>query len=325
MMSVNEGSAVNAAVTSSVTKESVLSLLDQLKLARAAELARAGHYAEAEEVLSAGRDETRHGAASLDLLARMRAQQGRLEEAEKLWTRASLLDPANPAYGLALRRAAQRRRGSRRPAFVLSLVACGLICALAGFWLWQRRPSTRGDANAAASAPTSQRRSDATPGPPPAPPQRPPAAVEGAGPVAALAPAENGINVSGVTVTRVPDGLTLSFDDGLFRRGLTLKPGARERLRELGRQLEPFGGDVAIRIIGTTDELPMPRRARYRDNVSLGMERARFVYDYLRLTSKLDSHGVTIGSGGGRQTPDDSARAADRARSRTVVVHLGAR
>lgn len=306
---------MNAAVTSPAAQKTLQSLLDQMTRARAAELARAGRYAEAEEVLSAGRDDASDGPETLDLLARIHAQQGRLAEAVKLWERASRLDPANPAYALCLRRASSARRGSGRPLIVLSLVACGILCASLGYWWW--RYSQTSPVAEAAQTQSAQTQPTVT--------TQPPAPSQVSEPAAAPPPIANRIDVRGVTVTRAPDGLVLNFDDGLFRRGLTLMPGARERLRELGRQLEPYAANSSVRIVGMTDESPMPRHARYRDNVSLGMDRARLVYDFLRYTSGLDSHDFTIGSAVGPQTPTPSARAADRARNRTVVLHIGAR
>jgi type VI secretion system protein ImpK len=317
-MSENEGFAVTAVMASSVPKESLRSLLDQMTLARAAELARAGHYAEAEEILSAGKDETRYGPVVIDLLARIHAQQGRLEEAEKLWTRAVLLDPANSTYVLALRRAAALRHGSRRPRIVLSLVAGVILCALIGLWRWQYSPKAR--STEMASTPGAQTQPAATSGQSPMSLQQPPATSQDLRLAAAQAPIKNDIYVRGITVTKGPAELIVSFDDGLFQRGLFLKPGARARLRELGRQLKPYASNSAVRIVGMTDELPMSRRARYRDNVLLGMDRARFVYDYLRFTSGFDSHDFTIGSS--RQTPGQNDQTINRARSRTVVLHI---
>jgi tetratricopeptide (TPR) repeat protein len=48
--------------------------------------------------------------AALDLLARIRAQQGRLSEAERCWQQALQLDRENTVYGAGLRRVAQLRR-----------------------------------------------------------------------------------------------------------------------------------------------------------------------------------------------------------------------
>lgn len=320
-MSRSESPAPNSAAAPPVARESLQSLLDQLTLARAAELARAGHYVEAEEVLSAGKDETGHGPKTLDLLARIHAQQGRLAEAEKLWTRASLLDPANPAYALALRRAGSPRRGARRFIIMPTLAACVTLCAVIGV-LWWRNPQRVRDAQLDTGHST-QAGSSSTPGQPSAPPRPSPAAVPALEP-APRAPVENSIDVRGVTVTEGPDGLTLSFDEGLFRSGLTLRPDARVRLKELSRQLKPYAGNYAVRITGMTDDLPLRRGSRHRDNVSLGMDRARFVYDYLRFDSGLDSQHLTISSGG-RHPPGRNDGADNRAGRRTVVLHIGVR
>lgn len=306
---MNDNQSFTAAATSSVTKEFLRSLIDQMTLARAAELARAGHYAAAEEVLSIDKDNTTYDVATLDLLARIHAQQGRLAEAEKLWTRASVLDPANSAYVLALRRTASLRNGSRRAVMMLSFI-CIIACALIGFWQWRHSAKT-----GSAGAPSTDNPRDQSSANLPSLESRADTSIE------------NRINVSGVTVMRQPNGLTLSFDDGLFQRGLILKPGARRKLTELGRQLKSYSGNNRFQIIGMTDDLPMPRHARYPDNVSLGMDRARFVYDYLRFICGLDSRHFAIGSSGSEgQTPDrNSDQTINRARSRTVVLHIGAR
>ena len=317
-MSENKVSAAPAAVTPSVARGSLQSLLDRITLARAAELARDGHYAEAEEVLSAGKGEPADSPAALDLLARIRAQQGRLSEADKLWVRALQLDPGNSAYALALRRSAALQHGSRQATVLLPLAACVIVCVLAGLWAWQRPP--RPLSAETPRAPSAQKTQPTAP--PPAPSQQPGAASQGLQSDTAQASLENEIYVRGVTVTEASDGLTLSFDEGLFQRGLTLKPGARAKLKELGRQLKPYAARSAIQIIGMTDELPVPRRARYRDNLSLGMDRARFVYDYLRFTSGIDPSGFTIGSGGHRHAPEQNGQANNRARSRTVVLRI---
>jgi flagellar motor protein MotB len=71
--------------------------ITQISIARASDLARAGHYQEAEEVLNAISDGKSHPVV-LDLLARMRAQQGRWLEAEAFWKQAIQIDPTNPEY-----------------------------------------------------------------------------------------------------------------------------------------------------------------------------------------------------------------------------------
>jgi type VI secretion system protein ImpK len=267
-------------------------------------------------VLTAGKHKTSDDPATLDLLARIHAQQGRLAEAERLWTRALLLEPGNSAYVLALRRTSSLPHGSRRIIVMFPLVACIILGAFIGLAKWQRWW--------AGATPGAQARPGLSSGPLPTSSQPSPATSQGLESAAAQPPVEKSVNVRGVTAIRGPNGLTLSFDDGLFQHGVSLRPGAREKLRELGRQLQWYADNSAIQIIGMTDESPMPRRARYRDNVSLGMARARFVYDYLRLTGGLNSQTLVIGSvGTDGETHDPSDGVINRARRRTVVLHVG--
>jgi Uma2 family endonuclease len=78
-------------------------LIRQLVLAQATDLARAGCYTEAEDVLTQLLDEQGLPLA-LDLRARMCAQQGKLREAREFWKRALQLDPTNGAYVAGLLR-----------------------------------------------------------------------------------------------------------------------------------------------------------------------------------------------------------------------------
>jgi flagellar motor protein MotB len=318
-MSDNTGFATAGEETASLTV-AARSLLDQLTLARATELARAGRYAEAEKILSADADETKHAPAALDLLAKMRAQQGHLAEAEKLWTRASQLEPSNNAYPIALRRAAALQQGSRRLGFMRPLIACVVLGALVGMW-WLYRQNTKRVQNSSAQTTPAQVSSPSgqqVPSPEPTTKQD---SAQAAAPLVL-----NELNVRGVkTRMEAPGVLLVTFDDGLFDRGLNLKPDARERLKELGRQLKPYAATRAIEIIGMTDDLPVPRNSLYPDNASLGMERARMVYYFLRLTSGLESQLFTIGSDVDRRLSASNDTPVNRALNRTVVLRISTR
>lgn len=78
-------------------------LLVQLILAQATTLARAGRYADAEQLVTQLLDEQEVPAA-LDLHARICAQQGRWREARECWQRALQLDQTNEAYVAGLQR-----------------------------------------------------------------------------------------------------------------------------------------------------------------------------------------------------------------------------
>lgn len=132
-------------------------LLPQIALAQATELARVGQYTAALGLLH-GTPESETSPAGLDLRARMCAQQGRLAEAEALWLEARRLDPQNSAYAAGLAEIARRQRGAAWRLPWRALV--GLALVLAVVWLWTgkaARPdvgvtTTAATANQAAAA-----------------------------------------------------------------------------------------------------------------------------------------------------------------------------
>lgn len=115
------------------TVEGLEHLALQFLLAEATELAAAGHYSEAEARLSAIKD-GRKNPQVLDLLARIRAQQGRNAEAIELWQMAVQMDPANADYraGLAYAEKAGKRitHPNRLPGLLLRLLAGLLLLGL---------------------------------------------------------------------------------------------------------------------------------------------------------------------------------------------------
>ena len=122
-------------------------LLESVVIDRAAALARAGRLVEAEALLAplAGADTT--NPAVLDLLAKAKAQQGKLEEARILWQRALALDPVNDKFRLALRRCGAR--GSRPgilgiPWAVAAIALVLLVAAMAVRDMNQLKDQLRG-------------------------------------------------------------------------------------------------------------------------------------------------------------------------------------
>lgn len=95
-------------------------LLRQTVLSRAADLARFGRYSQAESLIMdiIQEDDPDIKPSVLDLLARIRAQQGRISEAESLWLKASKLAPSNEAYRDALERIADMQK---RPVWLATL------------------------------------------------------------------------------------------------------------------------------------------------------------------------------------------------------------
>src|ERR1700722_3269871 len=120
-----------------VESRTVDALLRQAAPARAACMAHSGHYAEAETALAAAGTQD---LAALDLLARIRTQQGRFAEAHAFWVEALRKDPLSPVYAAALKRLAGGRSSLmgfwlRWPLAVvlLLLVICGRWVSLRSF------------------------------------------------------------------------------------------------------------------------------------------------------------------------------------------------
>lgn len=103
---------------------------------RAARLARAGRYVEAEHLLGEYTSPAAASVDALDLTARIRVQQGRLGEAEALWVQAGKLAPENAALAeaLAALRELQRRPARSSALRLLPVAAVVAVLLLAAGW-----------------------------------------------------------------------------------------------------------------------------------------------------------------------------------------------
>ncbi len=119
-------------------------LMDQVVLAQAADLARAGRYSEAESLLLEMTRSEEAVPAALDLLARIHAQQGRLAEASALWQRAIQHEPGNQAFTAALQRTTALQRPATRLRFLRATMfglALGFILTAIGVWVLPQFPN----------------------------------------------------------------------------------------------------------------------------------------------------------------------------------------
>lgn len=286
------------------TGSGVPAILLQVSLARATDLARAGRYSEAEALLFGITKHGKPAPAALDLLARINAQQDKLQEAERLWTQAGELDPGNEAYRAGLQCIARMSRHPVRIAFTLPL-AVGLIALLGivaagiavGMYGWNVAPLER---NTGTPEGATSRLSTEQP------------------------PTLN-LDVDGVTLKTAGNELIVTFDEGLFAHGGHLRPGANKMLRTLGRQLYPHVDRIALRVIGHTDDIPVSTESVYRDNGALGLARAATVVEYLRTGGDLPSNLFLIGSHGELQGPYPNDRLDNRRRNRTVVLWISSK
>lgn len=248
----------------------------EVALAGARALARQGHHAEAEELLGDAWRDAEPSAACLDLLARIHAQQGRLESADSYWARAQLLAPGELAYAAGRARIARLRSGSRRPGRVTGVVVC-VVVLLAGGVVIGRVLGGPGEPRPVTVRPTAV----ATPD------------------VLAGLDAE----VPGTRVRRDHDELEVTFTRSLFRTDASFSPSGRRVLGRLGTRLRPYADRLVVTVIGYTDARPMRGGGPYASNLELGTARAAAVRELLRRTSGLPTSRIPVSSLGGVTGP----------------------
>ena len=113
---------------------------EQIRFARAAELARSRRYLEAEGILSPnGRESS--DPRDLDLLARISAQQRRYERARHLWEAALQQSPGNADYKRAIdcTREAERFQAVCRKAAMIVLLGLAVTALLLTVWRYYPR------------------------------------------------------------------------------------------------------------------------------------------------------------------------------------------
>ena len=292
-------------------------LADELAVARAAALARAGDHAGALAALAAAPGPPT--VARLDLAARIHAQLGDYDAADDAWRLAAEQGGEGTFRAERERLAAERsRRGRRGPHGRLwPLLAALLAVALAATLTVLVLRSGQDDGSALADVRAQQAeiargldelRADQQSRPPSAQDVLAPVEADLSRPPALLVPAD-------------PGRLVVAFPDSPFGgAGARLSPDGAAALGELGRRLAPHTGRIAVRVIGHTDPTPPRPGGPFADNESLALARA------LAAARRLaDATGQPLESIAVAAAPADRAPFPDSAgqANRTVTVEIG--
>ena len=283
-------------------------VLLQALLSRATVLAGRGRYADAENVL---RDIVNSGpdaSTTLDLIARIRAQQGRYSEAMVLWKKALELNPENEIYRAGIQRI---EKIQNRPLWVRAVVPLvAVVAAGVGIWFFGnpvnriREAILQKDARVVRDAGQINRSTNAS-------------TVKEASILPQMA-----INVPGVSVRNQQNSIIVQFEEGLFRFAARLKPEAKDVLSTLGLQLKPYAGRIAVSVTGCTDLKPIPDGWIYPDKAALGMARAVAVVNHLRSKTGLLPSMFTLKSAGDASAPYPNDTKANMLRNRTVIISI---
>ncbi len=298
-------SITNETTQNMAEADSAISLLGKALLPKAAELARAGKYLEAECLLLHLVQEGYESPVIYDLLARIRAQQGRLLEAQSYWADAIRLSPTKGCYRAALKRIEHLQTA---PAWVLRLrpLLVGLSLLTGLILVFTTAVFNFGKLK----LPAANTATMVDPQPVVTAPVKPPPHIR--------------INIPGVNLDYRDDQIVISFESGLFSRQTELRPEAKAMLDLLAEQLQPYKGKILANIEGHTDNLPILNNWIYRDNVALGLQRAVTVIEYLRLKGDFPAEMFKASSTGELNAlyPNDTLH--NQLRNRTVVIRITA-
>jgi len=318
----------------STTAQDAMSLLSsiarQVALSRATRLAGLGRYSEAEDLIAGLASGNNQVVPALDLMARIRAQQGRYDEAEALWVEAARLDPEEESFRTGLARLVKLRKRPVRGhllflpfSSLLVIIALVVVGFLAMGVIRDLRSIRDMLDSSSAAASSAEQPGVLEPGSEEAGPGGTTGEeIRNLGRAQVLAEIAEQSRRQGVTFEQMDGSILVIFDDGVFGGSTTFAPEAAAVLTALGRRLEPFASQISIEVTGHTDDLHVRAGAAYRDNLALGLERAVSAVDYLRANTDLPARVFLARTAGESQPPHSNDTPAGRLRNRTVTLRI---
>ena len=130
------------------------------------------------------------------------------------------------------------------------------------------------------------------------------------------------LSVPGTAVNMDDDILTIRFTSGIFVKNDELSPEAKRTLTLLCRDIKPLLTDHSMKVSGYTDNETVKRNKLYKDNIELGMMRARAVEKFIRSQLGLPPGRINVASTGSKGAPYPNDTPDNRKRNRTVVISL---
>jgi len=252
-------------------------LLSDLVVSKAALLARSGCYDAAKRLLAPMINGSEDSPECLDLLARIRAQEGAFSEAQALWTKAATTSVDDRQFRRTLDRVAKAQRWPRyyrygRTIVITSLMLFLIATATLGVWGLRRNGNPSTVTKDTVEVPLQQSSTSAN---------------------GLAIDLEQSLRLEGVSTRTVGNEVVLTFGYGLFSRGVRLRPEAKATLKDLGKRLETYSNNISLHIAGMTDDLlPSAKQTDY--NSTLALRRAVVVAEYLRHNSRLPAPMIAI-------------------------------
>lgn len=329
---------------SEMNKESIEKLqtiLDRLEFETARNLARNGFFRDAQMILT-GLLRKSQEPHVLDLLARIYAQQGRIDEAKTLWEKAILLDPTNAEYaqGMAFISKMQQKRFPKysqwKRFLLVAAITLPIIVTLATLIKVNQSQVVLGHIAQLSNTNTLETSNTIIPQSTTINPngvetdiqnilmkvdqnQQSLTNLETAyilnqTPEPSAEPElELLVNVPGTTVEKDGHEYSIRFDKRLFLYGNTFSDKGKDVLLEVGRQLEPYIGKIQIKAIGFTDALE-------KDTANIPIDRGSAVVKFLVSNTRLTFQMFSIASGEGLPSPFPIDAIGEQYKERTVLL-----
>ena len=130
------------------------------------------------------------------------------------------------------------------------------------------------------------------------------------------------LRIDGVNVASTDGVTTVTFENPVFARYVTMTPPAEQVLRALADALGRIEPSVSVRVLGHTDDTPVHAGSLYRDNYALGLARAVNVVRFLRYNAGLTNTPLAAVSEGDANPPFANNSPGERAKNRTVTMEI---
>ncbi|MDA8118251.1 MAG: hypothetical protein M0000_12880 [Actinomycetota bacterium] len=246
---------------------------------------------------------------ALDLLARVRAQRGSVEDAKVLWQQILAADPTNRSARDALQAVEARSLAAWRFRVATSAVAAAVILAafvvaiakLGGINGTERRPQVSSSRVAQATSVLQSKES-----PSPAAPSLP----------------EIGHETVGIRWHKLGSELLITFDRELFEHGTDLSGLAQRQLMAVADSLRGQPHVAGVTVVGCTDEKTLRADSPFDDNFSLGLARAAKIVEFLAARGQLP--GAILAASSRGDDPDvrgfEDAKIGVKARTAVLKV-----
>jgi flagellar motor protein MotB len=298
----------------------LLQLSDELAVARAAELARAGDPEGALAVLAAAPGPAT--VARLDLTARIHAQLGNYDAADAAWRRAAELNGGDAFRAERDRVAAERSGRARRPRRALwpalaALVAAALVAAAVVVAFGAPAPDPAGAPGRAGELSDLQAQQSEI--------MQRLDRIEGAvAPRDVLGPVQADLaGPPGYLVRADGDALVVALPSSPFGgTGAQLSPEGDAAMAELGRRLAPHADRIDVRVVGHTDDTQLRPGAEFADNESLALARGLAAARRLAAATGQPLESIAIATAGPDRAPFPNTSPDSRTSNRTVTIQV---